>query len=88
MNTSNLIFQLVYIHGPPKLIVLTPRHSPYTPFVDYAITFTNCVNTSIDCTDTSTNYANKSANCAHASNDYVNTYVDSTNTLNIPTIDF
>jgi len=88
MNTSDLIFQLLCINSPPKLVILTPHHFPYTPCDDCAITFADYVNTSIYCTNTSSKCANKFTNCAHTSNDYVNTSVDSINTLNTPTVDF
>ncbi len=36
MNATNLIFLLLCIHNFPRLIILTPHHSPYTFSVDYA----------------------------------------------------
>ncbi len=74
MNTSNFIFWLFYIHNPPKLIVLTPHHSPCTPFVD-------CVNTFV-------NYANTFVDCAHTFDDYANTSANLINALDTPTSNF
>ncbi len=87
MNTSYLIFQLICIHNPPKLIVLTPLRSPYFPFANYANTFVDCVNTSTNFINTSIDYANESTNHGHTFDDCANIFIDSTNTHDTPTLD-
>jgi hypothetical protein len=76
MNAINFIFQLFHILNLPTLIVLTPLHSPYTPFIDYAHLsanyvnlFIDCDNTYVDCIDFSVDYANKFDDCANTPND-------------------
>jgi hypothetical protein len=81
INTLDLIFWMFCIHSPLKLVVLTPCHFPYTPFVDCANTFVDYVNTSIDCTDTLVDYA-------HTSDDCANTSIDVVDTPNTPTSNF
>jgi hypothetical protein len=43
------------MHNPPKLVVLTPHHSPCTPFADYVNTFVDCAHTFDDCANTFAN---------------------------------
>jgi hypothetical protein len=80
MNALDLIFQLFYIRNPPKLVILTPCHSPYMPSTDYA-------NTSVDSTNTSVDCANKSVDYAHTFDDYANTD-DLANAPDTPASDF
>ncbi len=86
MNASNIIFQLLCIHIPPKSIVLTPSFSLYTfccanTSDDYVNTYANYIDISID-------YANKFAYYAHTSNDCTNRYVDLANAFDTPTSNF
>jgi hypothetical protein len=83
MNVIDFIFQLLHIRNLLTLFVLTPLHSPYTPFVDYAHLYANYENTFNDCINFSIDYALNS-------NDYVNTLDDrvniAVNLANIPNI--
>lgn len=73
---SNLICWLFYIFNPPKLVVLIPHHSPYTPSINCVNTFVDHANTSNDYINTSIDYVNTSINSVNTSIDYVNTYND------------
>jgi hypothetical protein len=76
MNAIDFIFQLFHIPNLLTLVVLTPPHLPYTPFIDCAHLSANCVNSFIDCDDTfincivqPLNYASKFNGCTNTPND-------------------
>jgi len=48
MNIAEFIFQLLHIYNIRTLSILTPFHSPFTPFADYAYLFPNYKNTTSD----------------------------------------
>ncbi len=77
MNALDFICQLFSIHSPPKLVVLTPHHSPRIPSTNYANTYVNYINTFINC-------INKFVNYAHTYDDYANTSTDLVDNLNTP----
>jgi hypothetical protein len=90
VNVIDFIFWLFHIVNFPLLVVLTPPRSPYTPFAEYAHSYVNNVNSSIDCDHTSANcinfsidYANKFNDCANIHDDLVNIVFDSAYTPNI-----
>jgi hypothetical protein len=58
MNVIDFIFQLLHIRNLLTLFVLTPLHSPYTPFVDYALNSNDYVNTLDDRVNIAVNLAN------------------------------
>jgi hypothetical protein len=94
-NIVDFIFWLLHIRNLPTWYVLTPLRSPCTPFANYAHLFIDYDNTSSDYTDFFTDCADFSINYAHNFYDYVNTpddqannVVDSTNTLDISSLDF
>jgi hypothetical protein len=49
MNIAEFIFRLLHIYNIPTLFVLTPFHSPFTRFADYAYLSPNYENTTGDC---------------------------------------
>jgi hypothetical protein len=94
MDVIDLIFQLLHIFNLPSLVILTPPHSPYTPSIDYVHFFVNRVNSYVDCDNTSTNYTdfftdcgNTYVNYSNTPKDWVNIIVDSTETLEISSLD-
>ncbi len=87
MNVADLMFQLLHIHNLLTLFVLTPLHSPYTPFIDYAHLSTNYENTFGDCTYFSINCAHNFDDYANTPNDRMNITVNSTDMPNISSLD-
>jgi hypothetical protein len=58
MDIKDIIFRLLHISNLPSLVVLTPPHSPCTPFVNCVHFFANYVNSSINYDNTSTDCIN------------------------------
>jgi hypothetical protein len=49
MNIAEFIFWLLHIYNTPTLSILTPFHSPFTPFANYAYLSPNYENTTGEC---------------------------------------
>jgi hypothetical protein len=86
MNVVGLIFQLLHICNLPTLFILIPLRSPCTPFASYAHLFTNYENTFGDYIDFSIDYAHNFDDCANTPNDWTNIIVDSTDMLDISSL--
>jgi hypothetical protein len=87
MDIKDIIFRLLHISNLPSLVVLTPPHSPCTPFVNCVHFFANYVNSSINYDNTSTDcinffvdYVNKFVNYKNMPKDWANLVVDSIDT--------
>jgi hypothetical protein len=81
MDITNIIFQFFRIFNLLSLAILTPPHSPCTPFVYYVDFSTNCVNSFVDYDSTSTNYTDFSTNCGNTYVDCVNMHEDWANSI-------
>jgi hypothetical protein len=87
MNVANFIFRLLHIRNLLTLFILTPFCSPYTPFTDYAHLSIECENTSGNYIDFSPDYAHSFNDCANTCDDRANIVADSTNMLDISSLD-